>query len=101
MTDDAVPADTLVNRLRGNTTEGRHSDSWTLDEAADEIERLAEALKLVDKFRCPVHSNAACPEDYMLDPEGNVWPPYEGHYNFCGQRPKLADFLEGPTDADA
>ena len=50
-------------------------------------------------FRCPVHSNAACPEEYMLMQNGLPHPVYEGKWSEdmrCGQRFTLAA-LEATT----
>ncbi len=43
---------------------------------------------------CPIHGNAACPEEYMLNQDGTTRAGYSGHWNEsfrCGLRPSRPD----------
>ena len=67
----------------------------------DRIATLETAIRMrVDRFKCPIHGNAHCPEDYMLDPDGEPMHPYDtslgGWRNGearCGQRPTIDTIL--------
>ncbi len=49
---------------------------------------------------CPVHGNAACPEEYMLNRDGNPYWSYQGswHESFrCGLRPPRPILIKEET----
>ncbi len=61
-------------------------------ETTNHIEKAEAALKdaLAYIRGCPVHGNAACPEEYILKPDGTPYWSYLGswHESFrCGLRP--------------
>jgi len=76
-------------------------DETVVEEAIARIATLETAIRMrVDRFKCPIHGNAHCPEDYMLDPDGEPMHPYDtslgGWRNGearCGQRPTIDTIL--------
>lgn len=70
------------------------------NEAADAIERLTEALEGA-RLRCPVHGQASCPEEYMLDRNGAPYGSYADVWAEdlrCGRRPTVEQVLAAPDE---
>ena len=85
-------------------------DGWgSCDDCREVVYRYVDALGLVPAGHgwCPIHGDALCPEEYMLNRGGPPWPDYARHWSEelrCGQRrptftvAALSGSTEGASD---